>query len=181
MKSFFWILTLILICTHNPYGESKMHTSPYAPIDAEVLHKPSAPVHFPLCEEDREDIEALMQTFLAEKNAAGLAAPQIGIGKSIIVFQLLKPSGETRRKNIIDVTDGPVLWINPKLTPVEEDGTSLDYEACFSVPGMIGKVRRYNTVRWEAYTQDGEHITGTYRGFLARIAQHEVDHLNGHL
>ena len=54
------------------------------------------------------------------------------------------------------------------------------YEACFSVKDLAGPVARYKTIRYSAYTPEGTHVEGIARGFLARLIQHEIDHLRGH-
>jgi peptide deformylase len=56
-----------------------------------------------------------------------------------------------------------------------------DFEGCFSVENLAGPVKRYKTIQYKAYTPAGEPVEGVAHGFLARIIQHEVDHLNGTL
>lgn len=112
----------------------------------------------------QELIDDMFET-LYEENGVGLAAPQVGILKRIVV---------------IDTTgEDPLLLINPKIleTSGEQDG----YEGCLSVPGKSGKVTRPNYVKAIAYNEDMEpfEIEGTE--LLARVICHEVDHLEGHL
>lgn len=112
----------------------------------------------------QELIDDMFET-LYEENGVGLAAPQVGILKRIVV---------------IDTTgEDPLLLINPKIleTSGEQDG----YEGCLSVPGKSGKVTRPNYVKAIAYDEDMElfEIEGTE--LLARAICHEVDHLEGHL
>ncbi|MCM1039286.1 MAG: peptide deformylase [Ruminococcus sp.] len=102
---------------------------------------------------------------LYEANGVGLAAPQVGILKRIVV---------------IDVTgDDPLLLINPKI--LETSGEQTGYEGCLSVPGKTGQVTRANYVKALAYDENLEpfEIEGTE--LLARAIQHEIDHLDGHL
>ncbi|HZJ34887.1 MAG TPA: peptide deformylase [Candidatus Angelobacter sp.] len=68
--------------------------------------------------------------------------------------------------------------INPKIVKLEGEITS-DYEGCLSVPGVYGKVPRYNKVRIKALSVNGNEIRFKAEGFLARIIQHEIDHING--
>jgi peptide deformylase len=56
---------------------------------------------------------------------------------------------------------------------------SLDWEACFSVPKLMGKVNRYVAIKYKALTISGEKFEGIARGFFARVLQHEIDHLDG--
>lgn len=112
----------------------------------------------------QELIDDMFET-LYEENGVGLAAPQVGILKRIVV---------------IDTTgEDPLLLINPKIleTSGEQDG----YEGCLSVPGKSGKVTRPNYVKAFAYDENMEpfEIEGTE--LLARATCHEVDHLEGHL
>lgn len=112
----------------------------------------------------QELIDDMFET-LYEENGVGLAAPQVGILKRIVV---------------IDTTgEDPILLINPKIleTSGEQDG----YEGCLSVPGKSGKVTRPNYVKALAYDENMEpfEIEGTE--LLARAICHEVDHLEGHL
>ena len=112
----------------------------------------------------QELIDDMFET-LYEENGVGLAAPQVGILKRIVV---------------IDTTgEDPLLLINPKIleTGGEQDG----YEGCLSVPGKSGKVTRPNYVKAFAYDENMEpfEIEGTE--LLARAICHEVDHLEGHL
>ena len=71
------------------------------------------------------------------------------------------------------------IWINPKFTGIDEAGYHEDYEGCFSVEGVAGLVKRYKKIKYEAYAADGTPVTGTVEGFLARLIQHEIDHLDG--
>lgn len=68
--------------------------------------------------------------------------------------------------------------INPQIIKFE-GGTSKDYEGCLSVPDIYGKVSRYNKIRVKAIDIDGNEIRFKARDFLARVIQHEIDHING--
>ncbi len=112
----------------------------------------------------QELIDDMFET-LYEENGVGLAAPQVGILKRIVV---------------IDTTgEDPLLLINPKIleTSGEQDG----YEGCLSVPGKSGKVTRPNYVKALAYDENMQpyEIEGTE--LLARAICHELDHLEGRL
>lgn len=112
----------------------------------------------------QELIDDMFET-LYEANGVGLAAPQVGILKRIVV---------------IDVTgEDPILLINPKI--IETSGEQEGYEGCLSVPGKTGHVTRPNYVKAIAYDENMEafEIEGTE--LLARAICHELDHLDGHL
>jgi peptide deformylase len=145
-----------------------------------VLITPAKKLSFPLTPEDVNDIKILEAKYEGEKNCAGLAAPQIGIAKQIIVFAA--PDDPDLRKWRPDFTQtmGKTIWINPSYEGIGTDKHE-DYEACFSVLEMAGPVKRYKSIRYQAYTVAGDLVEGTAEGFLARLIQHEVDHINGKL
>ena len=92
----------------------------------------------------------------------GLAAPQVGILKRIVV---------------IDVGDRPWVLINPEIT--ETSGEQTGDEGCLSLPGKSGTVTRTNVVTVKAYDENMEPFTLTGEGLLARAICHECDHLDG--
>ena len=145
-----------------------------------VLRTPAEKVTFPLNSKTQEIIHNLQSKFDLEDNCAGLAAPQIGYDQSIIVFAV--EDDEDIKKFRPDLTDTmpKSIWINPSWAPLTAEKTT-DWEACFSVADRVGRVPRYTEISYEAWAPSGEKIEGTSRGFLARLIQHEVDHLNGKL
>lgn len=145
----------------------------------DILTKPSQTLTFPLTQQDLEDIQILEAKYDQEENCAGLAAPQIGIHKRIIVFAV-EGSEELKkwRRDLSDTMD-KTIWINPSFEPIGVE-MNTDYEGCFSVDDMVGEVPRYKTIRYEAFTPEGEKIEGIAHGFLARLIQHEIDHTMGY-
>lgn len=102
---------------------------------------------------------------LYEADGVGLAAPQVGILKRIVV---------------IDTTgDSPLVLINPKV--LETSGEQTGYEGCLSVPGKTGQVTRPNYVKLLAHNENMELVEIEGTELLARAMMHEVDHLDGHL
>ena len=99
-----------------------------------------------------------------EANGVGLAAPQVGILKRLVV---------------IDVGEGPIVLINPEI--IETDGEQTGDEGCLSVPGKAGEVTRPNYVKVKALNEDMEEIILEGEELLARAFCHEIDHLDGHL
>jgi len=95
-------------------------------------------------------------------NGIGLAAPQIGIAKRILVA---------------DVDDQKMALVNPEI--IWTEGEETDVEGCLSWPGNFGEVRRHSAVKVRAQNPSGEVIEMTAEGLLARCLQHEIDHLNG--
>ncbi|MEZ3506996.1 MAG: peptide deformylase [Lachnospiraceae bacterium] len=112
----------------------------------------------------QELIDDMFET-LYEAEGVGLAAPQVGILKRIVV---------------IDVTgEDPLLLINPKL--LESGGEQRGYEGCLSVPGKSGNVTRPNYVKVLAYDEEMNAFELEGTELLARAICHELDHLEGHL
>ncbi len=112
----------------------------------------------------KELIEDMLET-MYEANGVGLAAPQVGILKRIVV---------------IDVTgEDPYVMVNPRI--LEVSGEQTGHEGCLSVPGKTGVVTRPNYVKAVAYNENMElyEVEGTE--LLARAICHEMDHLEGHL
>lgn len=110
----------------------------------------------------KELIQDMFDT-MYDSNGVGLAAPQVGIRKRIVV---------------IDVTgEDPVALINPVI--LQADGEQTGFEGCLSVPGKSGVVTRANHVIVEAYNQDMEKFTIEGEELMARALQHEIDHLDG--
>lgn len=111
-------------------------------------------------------------------DGAGLAAPQIGVGLQVVIFEVnVSPQQLNPRYPEVETVPFTVL-INPVLTPlsdVMEDG----WEGCLSVPGMRGLVPRHAELRYQGFDATGQPIERSVSGFHARVVQHEVDHLNG--
>ena len=111
-----------------------------------------------------ELIEDMFET-MYETGGVGLAAPQVGILKQIVV---------------IDVEDGnQYVLINPEI--IAEEGSQTGLEGCLSVPGKSGVVTRPNKVTVRALNEDMEEFELEGEGFLARAICHECDLLHGHL
>jgi peptide deformylase len=117
-------------------------------------------------------IQDLRETMEAE-DGAGIAAPQIGVLKRVVIFGVENNPRYPGR--------GPVpetVLVNPIVTPLDDD-TEDGWEGCLSVPGMRGLVPRYTRVRYEGYDAEGNKIYREVDGFHARVVQHECDHLDG--
>lgn len=112
----------------------------------------------------RELIEDMLDT-MYEANGVGLAAPQVGVLKRIVV---------------IDTTgDTPYVLINPRI--VESSGEQTGQEGCLSVPGKSGQVTRPNYVKVVALDANMKEFELEGTELLARAICHELDHLDGHL
>ena len=111
-----------------------------------------------------QDLITDMLDTMYEAMGVGLAAPQVGILKRIVV---------------IDVGDGPIILINPEI--IEKSGEQTGDEGCLSVPGMSGQVTRPDHVKVKALNEDMEEVGYEGEGLLARAFGHELDHLDGHM
>ena len=128
-----------------------------------VLNKKCKEVN-ELTDRTRELIDDMFDT-MYEANGVGLAAPQVGILKRIVV---------------IDVTgEDPILLINPVI--MESSGEQRGYEGCLSVPGKNGIVTRPNYVKVKAYNEEMKPFELEGTELLARAICHELEHLDGHL
>lgn len=107
-------------------------------------------------------ISAMTKT-MVKTDGVGLAAPQIG--KNI-------------RLAVINSKDGVFCLINPKITK-KSWALELDHEGCLSVPGIFGKVKRHKKITLYYYNQNGKKVKLTALGLMARVLQHEIDHLDG--
>ncbi|NOU96659.1 peptide deformylase [Paenibacillus sp. LMG 31456] len=107
-------------------------------------------------------LEDMAETLYATDGRAGLAAPQVGILRRIIVM---------------DCGDGLIELINPQI--VAASGEQLGPEGCLSYPGYYGNVKRADYVKITTLNRHGKSLELEGNGFLARCIQHEIDHLNG--
>ena len=132
-------------------------------IGDEILTKECKPVK-EMTERTRELIEDMFET-MYDNNGCGLAAPQVGIRKQIVV---------------IDMDDGnQYVLINPEI--LETDGSQTGAEGCLSVPGKSGQVTRPNYVKVKAFNENMEEYVLEGTELLARCICHECDHLSGKL
>jgi len=103
-----------------------------------------------------------MQETMRNANGVGLAAPQVGVPKRVI---------------IVDLDEELIELINPEI--INSEGSQTDEEACLSIPGIKGTVPRHEKIVLTGLNRHGEMIEVEAEGLLARVFQHEVDHLDG--
>lgn len=106
-------------------------------------------------------LDNMRDTMYANKGV-GLAAPQIGVPKRVIV---------------VDVGEGLNELINPEI--IEARGSVVDVEGCLSIPDLVGDVERYEVVKIKGLNRAGKEIEIQAEGYAARAFQHEIDHLEG--
>ena len=122
------------------------------------------------------ELDLLLQDLrdtMAATGGAGLAAPQIGVLRQVVIF------GVEHNERYPDAEPVPYTeLVNPVLTPLS-DTIDEDWEGCLSVPGLRGVVPRYAHLRYQGFDPLGRPIRREVAGFHARVVQHECDHLLG--
>jgi peptide deformylase len=119
------------------------------------------------------ELVADMDDTMRALHGAGIAAPQIGVGARVVIFELKE---NPRYPHIAPVPY--TVLVNPVLSVLGEEQDE-GWEGCLSVPGMRGLVPRFRRLRYRGFDVQGAPIDRTVEGFHARVVQHEVDHLDG--
>jgi len=144
--------------------------------EVSVLRKKSKELPVPLDKESLLAVKALRESFLERDDASGLAAPQIGINKRIIAFR----TGGFGEKEKIKNTDDYEILINPRITQARGEKVTMA-EGCLSCPEIQVEVSRFPEIKIRALNTKGEKISKRYLDYVARVVQHEIDHLDGKL
>lgn len=129
--------------------------------DDEILRKKGKEVEI-ADDKIRQILNDMADTMYSTENGGGLAAPQIGILKRLVV---------------IDMGQGLIKLVNPKI--ISQEGSQEVIEGCLSIPNTFGKLKRPAKVTIQALNENGEKITLTGKGDLAKCFCHEIDHLEG--
>jgi peptide deformylase len=119
-------------------------------------------------------IDDMIET-MREAPGVGLAAPQVGLPERIIVVEYYEREEDEEKE------DAPKrVWavLNPEIIKSSEE-TLMGVEGCLSIPGLVGEVERHAAVHVKGLNRHGKPIKIKAQGWLARIFQHEIDHLNG--
>ena len=125
-----------------------------------------------------KDLQTLIDDMIETMRQApgvGLAAPQIGLSQRIIVVEYFEHDEDEEKE------DAPKkVWtvLNPEIIKPSEE-TLLGIEGCLSVPGLVGEVERHAAIQIKGLNRHGKPLKIKAEGWLARIFQHEIDHLNG--
>jgi len=131
-----------------------------------VLHEKALPIE-EITEEDYQIAKRMLATMYSNPIGIGLAATQVGILRRLIVIDIDRD----------DPDNAPIVLINPEI--LEQDGESIIEEGCLSIPELKAEVKRPEKVIASARTLDDEEIVIEDESLLARVLQHEIDHLNG--
>lgn len=127
----------------------------------EILRKKSKSVEV-VDDKIRQILDDMADTMYNTENGAGLAAPQIGILKKLVV---------------IDMGQGLIKLVNPRI--INQEGTQNVIEGCLSIPNKFGKVKRPKKITVQGLNENGEEIILTVTGEVAKCFCHEIDHLDG--
>ena len=128
-----------------------------------VLKKKAEPLT-QFSSEEQKFFEDMIETMYTA-DGVGLAAPQVGISKRILIASPTMTQGEE------------YVFVNPEI--LEARGRELGMEGCLSLPGISGEIPRAKIIRFRALDRQGKPIEMEVKDFFARIIQHELDHLNG--
>ena len=141
-----------------------------------VLARKAEPIPDPAAPGVRHLVQDMLET-MVDAEGTGLAAPQIHVPRRVVVFQVDR--GRAAREDDGEGQGVPLtVLINPEIEPLGEE-RSLGWEACLSVPGLMGEVPRFEAIRYRAWDLEGNPFEREARGFHARVVQHECDHLDG--
>jgi peptide deformylase len=143
-----------------------------AQLGAEVLRLHAEPVAEINSTETHALLDAMRAT-LANTQGVGLAAPQIGISRRAVIVAS-RPTPRYPNAPLME----PTVMLNPSFVPLSE-ATEKDWEGCLSIPGIRALVPRFKAIRIEYTDEQGNLIETRLEGFIARVFQHEFDHLNG--
>jgi len=134
-------------------------------IGDEILRQPATDVDS--FDSDLEGLVGDMMQLMHESDGIGLAAPQVGISKRLLVVDISSMEEESQ----------PAAFINPVI--IESSGESTLEEGCLSIPGVRENVTRPEKIILKYQTPSGEKMSEPFDGWMARVLQHEIDHLNG--
>jgi len=108
----------------------------------------------------------------------GLAAPQVGVSERVIVVEYAEPEEVEEGEEPIEVEPKLYVMVNPEIVKSSPE-TVIGVEGCLSIPALVGEVERAQEVRIKGLNRHGQPMKLKVDGWLARIFQHEIDHING--
>lgn len=155
-------------------NQVKTNTYPIAQLGNAVLRKKAAEVDIEnILDDEIQQLIGKMMLTVSEAGGVGIAAPQIHHSLRIFIM-CSKPNARYPDAPLMQ----PTAIINPEILSYSKEKIK-DWEGCLSVPSMRGLVPRYNQITVGYFDQQGNKKQKELTGFLARIFQHELDHLNG--
>jgi peptide deformylase len=142
--------------------------------DASVLRQKSVELKTPFDKEEKAEIMALIDSFTCRDDASGLAGPQIGINKRMIIFRNRTVDDKKKKLSLEDCD----VLINPRITQTRGEKETAA-EGCLSCPDIQIEVSRFPEIKIRALNEKGEKVSKRYLDYTARVVQHEIDHLDG--
>lgn len=121
-------------------------------------------------------IDDMVET-MRDAPGVGLAAPQIGLSERLLVIEYYEHEEDDNEENE-EVPKKVWAIINPEIVKASEE-TLIGVEGCLSIPGLLGEVERHAEIHVKGLNRHGKPMKVKAKGWLARIFQHEIDHLNG--
>ena len=166
---------------HRAEGSPEVSIRKIVTVPSPVLREKAKPVR-----QITPDIETLIDNMIEtmrEAPGVGLAAPQVGVGIQVIVVEYAEGSENDKAEADGDTEPAPkpkklYAVMNPEITRQSKE-TELGNEGCLSIPDYMGEVERYNTVTVKGIDRHGRSFKLKTKGWMARIFQHEIDHING--
>tara|TARA_Y100001934_G_C11883731_1_gene554376 strand:- start:22 stop:645 length:624 start_codon:yes stop_codon:yes gene_type:complete len=152
----------------------------------DFLRTPTKEVKFPLSNHVKQIIKDLIDTYKAVP-CAGIAANQIGYDKKLFIgmkHDKDKSVSDDPSQNIDDViphSENYELYINPQIDKTDNNSTQNGEEGCLSIPDISLELERFDKIKVRYYNQEGKAVKKPLSGFISRLFQHELDHLNGNL
>jgi peptide deformylase len=137
-----------------------------------VLREPARPVDLPASEKLRALVEDMLET-MRDAEGVGIAAPQVYEGASVFIVAS-KPNARYPDAPSME----PEVVVNPEIVE-RSDEVVKGWEGCLSIPGIRGNVPRHRRIRVRYRTLEGSEVDREFEGFVARVFQHEDDHLRG--
>ena len=122
-------------------------------------------------------VDDMIET-MREAPGVGLAAPQVGVSQQVIVVEYAEPEEVEEGEEPVEVEPKLYVMVNPEIVKPSPE-TEVGVEGCLSVPLLVGEVERAHEVRIRGLNRRGQPMKLKVDGWLARIFQHEIDHLNG--
>ncbi|GAB4496387.1 MAG: peptide deformylase [Anaerolineales bacterium] len=122
-------------------------------------------------------IDDMFET-MREAPGVGLAAPQINLPMQLTVIEYAEGEDEEQEEGAPPPKKKQYVLINPEIVKKSEEMV-MGIEGCLSIPGLVGEVERHETIQVKALNRHGQPVKHKVSGWMARIFQHEIDHLNG--
>ena len=150
-------------------------------------------VFFPITNNTKIIIQDLLDTY-RKIPCAGIAANQIGYNKSIFIgmkkldenidtdeIERKEATAKTNSTEINEYADNYEIYINPQVDKVDNKSTQEEIEGCLSIPNISLRIKRFNKIKVRYYNESGRVIKKSLEGFMSKLFQHELDHLEGKL